>query len=147
MTKNKLIFFCIALVLLLIFLIINLKVNVIINNVVFDVDVAIFNYEQIKGLGGKQELKNNQGMLFVYLNDDIRYFWMKDMNFPIDILWIKNNKIVNILENVPLLTNGEITRMNSLYNVDKVLELKAGSVSKYNININDEIIIKLKTPF
>ncbi|GMX58420.1 MAG: hypothetical protein MCSN_0740 [Candidatus Microsyncoccus archaeolyticus] len=147
MIKKKLIFFCAVFVLSIIILIVNLKAEIIINDAVFDVKVLVFNSEKIKGLGGKQELKDNQGMLFVYLNEDKRYFWMKDMNFPIDVLWIRDNKIVNISENVPILTKGEITRINSLYNVDKVLEIKAGSVSKYNINIDDEIIIKLKTPF
>lgn len=147
MINRKAIFFCVVFVLLTIFLIVNLKAEVFINNTVFDVEVAIFGFEQKKGLGEKEDLKDNQGMLFVYFNNNIRYFWMKGMNFPIDILWIKDNKIVNISKNVPVLTEGEITKINSFYDVDKVLEIKAGSVLKYNININDEIIIKLKTPF
>ncbi|MDD3293001.1 MAG: DUF192 domain-containing protein, partial [Candidatus Pacebacteria bacterium] len=69
-------------------------------------------------------------------------FWMKDMQFPIDILWVNGNKIVNISENVPIYTNEEITRMNSVYPIDKVIELKAGTVSKYGIKINDEVKYK-----
>ena len=122
----------------------NLKAEIIINNAVFDVNLSIFTYEKVKGLGKISSIDDNQGMLFYYLNSSVREFWMKDMQFPIDVLWIKDNKIVNISENVPIHINGEITRMNSLYEVDRVLELKANSVSKNNIKIGDEIIIKYK---
>lgn len=129
------------------FFISNLKAEIIINDIAFDVDIAFLLNKKIKGLGGKEYLKDNQGMLFLYFNNDVKYFWMKDMNFPIDVLWIKDNRIINISENVPLYTNGETTRMNSIYPTNKVLELKAGTVFKHNIKIDDEIIIKLKTPF
>jgi len=134
---------CICIV-VLVLLLLNLKAEIIINNAVFDVNLSIFNYEKVKGLGKISSIDDNQGMLFYYLNSSVREFWMKDMQFPIDVLWIKDNKIVNISENVPIHINGEITRMNSLYEVDRVLELKANSVSKNNIKIGDEIIIKYK---
>ena len=129
------------------FLISNAKAEIMINDSVFNVDLALFFDKKTKGLSGIDSIEENNGMLFVYFNNDIRYFWMKDMDFPIDILWIKGNKIINISENVPVYTDEQITRMNSVYPVDRVLELKAGTVSKYNIKINDKVIIKLKTPF
>ena len=129
------------------FLISNAKAEIMINDSVFNVDLALFSDKKTKGLSGIDSIEENNGMLFVYFNNDIRYFWTKDMNFPIDILWIKGNKIINISENVPVYTDEQITRMNSVYPVDRVLELKAGTVSKYNIKINDKVIIKLKTPF
>jgi len=118
---------CICIV-VLVLLLLNLKAEIIINNAVFDVNLSIFTYEKVKGLGKISSIDDNQGMLFYYLNSSVREFWMKDMQFPIDVLWIKDNKIVNISENVPIHINGEITRMNSLYEVDRVLELKANSV-------------------
>jgi hypothetical protein len=63
MIKKKLIFFCAVFVLSIIILIVILKAEIIINDAVFDVKVLVFNSEKIKGLGGKQELKDNQGML------------------------------------------------------------------------------------
>ena len=129
------------------FLISNAKAEIMINDSVFNVDLALFSDKKTKGLGGIDSIEENNGMLFVYFNNDIRYFWMKDMDFPIDILWIKGNKIINISENVPVYTDEQITRINSVYPVDRVLELKAGTILKHNIKINDKVIIKLKTPF
>lgn len=124
------------------FLVSNLKADIIIDNNVFNTEVVFFEWDKNKGLGDRKELKENKGMFFFYFNKDIKYFWMKDMQFPIDILWVNGNKIVNISENVPIYTNEEITRMNSVYPIDKVIELKAGTVSKYGIKINDEVKYK-----
>jgi uncharacterized membrane protein (UPF0127 family) len=47
-----------------------------------------------KGLSIKDHLNENEGMLFVY-KEPVRYpFWMKDMKFPIDIIWLDNRSIV-----------------------------------------------------
>jgi uncharacterized membrane protein (UPF0127 family) len=55
------------------------------------VDVAYSSLDQQRGLGGKQEIGANQGMLFVFDRPGKYIFWMKDMNFPIDIIWIDKN--------------------------------------------------------
>src|SRR3989344_2021969 len=39
-------------------------------------------------IAGKKELKKDEGMLFVFNHTGKYPFWMKDMNFPIDIIWI-----------------------------------------------------------
>ena len=54
-----------------------------------------------KGLSVKNQLKENEGMLFVF-EEPARYsFWMKDMKFPIGIMWLDSNgKIVHIEENL-----------------------------------------------
>jgi len=51
-----------------------------------------------QGLSGREKLKDNEGMLFDFRNDTNKKppFWMKDMKFNIDILWIKDFKIVGI---------------------------------------------------
>lgn len=54
-----------------------------------------------KGLSGRPSLLEGTGMLFVFEKPDFYSFWMKDMNFPIDIIWIgKDYKIVDISANV-----------------------------------------------
>ncbi len=52
--------------------------------------------EQRRGLGYRDQLKTNQGMLFVYDNPGVRSFWMKGMRFAIDIIWLRQGKIVLI---------------------------------------------------
>lgn len=55
----------------------------------------------IKGLSGRQSLGQNQGMLFVFDKPEVQCFWMKDMNFPLDILWLDaDQKVVTIKANV-----------------------------------------------
>jgi|WetSurMetagenome_2_1015567.scaffolds.fasta_scaffold464681_2 uncharacterized membrane protein (UPF0127 family) len=138
--NNNLILLLLFVIIASYFLLSNLKSEVKINNGIFSAEVAIFNKE--KGLGLRSEIKEDQGMLFVFLNNNTKYFWMKDMQFPLDFIWINGNRIVNVTENVPVYTNGEFTKINSM--ADKVLELKAGSVSKYRIKVGDKIAIKYK---
>ena len=53
-----------------------------------------------KGLMFRDTLPENQGMLFVFESEDRYGFWMENMNFPIDIIWIdKNNRVVDIVKN------------------------------------------------
>jgi len=40
-----------------------------------------------KGLGGRTSLPANQGMLFVYPQQQTLCFWMKDMRFSVDMIW------------------------------------------------------------
>lgn len=49
---------------------------------------------QQKGLGGRRSLPLNQGMLFSFSGSAQRCFWMKDMEFPLDIIWVSANKQV-----------------------------------------------------
>jgi len=57
--------------------------------------------ERERGLSGKQSLGDDKGMLFIFEEETLPGFWMKDMKFPIDILWIdENKKIVGIEKNM-----------------------------------------------
>jgi uncharacterized protein len=103
------------------------------------VDVARSKDQQRQGLSGRQELDENSGMLFTFFDYQVRQFWMKDMNFPLDIIWIKDQTIVKISENVPILTNDAITTVSSDNDINKVLEVKAGWSKKNNIKIGDKI--------
>ena len=54
-----------------------------------------------KGLSGTQYLANGEGMLFVYDEPTVPRFWMKDMNYAIDIIWISSDKrVVGIEQNI-----------------------------------------------
>lgn len=55
-----------------------------------------------KGLSGRTSLPQDQGMLFTYSQPGEYCFWMKDMQFPIDIIWVDaDKKVINVHENVP----------------------------------------------
>lgn len=77
------------------------KVNVTINNANLQADVALTPEEQAKGLSIKDTLQSNEGMLFPSESPRILSFWMKDMKFPIDILWLNaDKKVVHIEESL-----------------------------------------------
>ena len=64
------------------------------------VDIARDNATIQKGLSGRLSLSKNHGMLFIFPITAIYQFWMPDMHFPIDIIWISGNTIVGITPNV-----------------------------------------------
>lgn len=75
---------------------------------IFTLDHVTLNVEPVyteaareHGLSGRKYLAKNSGMLFVFPKEDYYAFWMKDMLFPIDIIWMdKNYKVVYIKKNV-----------------------------------------------
>lgn len=89
---------------------------------------------QIKGLQGHTSLTENNGMLFVYDSDAIRTFWMKDMAFPIDIIWIdKSQHVVDISANVPPCHAEPCTLYRPQQTIRYVLEVKAQLAKKWHI--------------
>ena len=63
------------------------------------VDIADTPAERERGLSGRSGLGKNEGLLFVFPEEGQYGFWMKDMLFPIDIIWIANDgTIVYVVE-------------------------------------------------
>lgn len=98
--------------------------------------------EEIKrGLGGRMSLANDHGMLFIIDPPQVMTFWMKDMKFPLDFIWIKSGSVVDITEHVaaPLLStsDNQLIKYESKTEVDHVLEVNAGFVEYYKIKIGD----------
>lgn len=113
--------------------------NIIINNQVFKVEIAQTQTEIAHGLSNRRNLCQTCGMLFKFQDYQIRHFWMKEMNFPLDIIWIKNDIIVGLAENVPILTEGEVTRVSSNEPVNLVLEVNSGWAKANGVTIGDKI--------
>ena len=95
--------------------------------------------EQAQGLSGRISLNPNAGMLFVFPDDRQPLFWMKDMNFPLDIVWIKDNKIIKIDKNLPPEGKRPAKTYTSGTPVNYVLEFNAGFCDQNNIKVGDEI--------
>ena len=94
-----------------------------------------------KGLSGLDSLPLNQGMLFVFENKGPYGFWMKDMKFAIDIIWLdENKKVVDFVTNAPA-QPGKSDRDLTLYkpraDAKYVLEVNAGLSSLNNIQVGD----------
>jgi uncharacterized membrane protein (UPF0127 family) len=106
------------------------------------VDTARTSSEKEKGLSGKKSLQENEGMLFIWDESTTPGFWMKDMNFAIDIIWIREERIVGIEENVqpePGKKDNELTRYYPSEPITHVLEVKAGFSKVYNIMTGDRV--------
>ncbi len=120
------------------------KDYIIINDEKIALEISTSDEEIEKGLSGRTKLAEKKGMLFVFEDYQIRSFWMKDMLFPIDIVWIKDQEVVGIEKNIkPSAENGLII-YNSPLPVNYVLELNAGVSDKKNIKKGDYLNIKLK---
>lgn len=144
---KKLIVVLFALIILFI-LIINLPLSkivpsVTINNRTFVVDVAKTDEQKAKGLSVYNKLPLEKGMIFVFNTDDYYAFWMKDMKFPIDIIYIRKNKIVDIFKNVapPKSRSETLPIIKPEKTADMVLEINAGLCQKYNFKIGDSVKI------
>lgn len=93
-----------------------------------------------KGLSGRDSLPSNAAMLFIFDTDDHWGIWMKDMKFPIDIIWLdKDYTVVDIKENASPESYPDVfrPRVPARY----VLEVNAGVVS------NNAILIGAKGSF
>lgn len=121
------------------------KPSVTINEKVFVVDVAKTNEQKAKGLSIYDKLPLGKGMIFIFKTPDYYAFWMKGMKFPIDIIYIKKNKIVDIYENIqpPKTDNEQLPIIKPKETSDMVLEINANLSSKYNFKIGDFVKINL----
>jgi uncharacterized membrane protein (UPF0127 family) len=64
-------------------------------------DVPITSELMAKGLAVKNQLKENEAMLFVFEDSAQHSFWMKDIKFPIDIIWLDSDgRVVHIEQNL-----------------------------------------------
>jgi uncharacterized membrane protein (UPF0127 family) len=109
-----------------------------INNKAVTVEVADERAEQIQGLSGRTGLEENEGMLFVFPEAQIHYFWMKDMNFSLDMIWIDSmGSVIDITKNISPDTFPKTFGPSSpaLY----VLEVNAGWSDRNNITVGDVV--------
>lgn len=111
------------------------QVNVTVNHQILIADISATNELRTKGLSVKDALAEDEAMLFVFDVEGEHRFWMKDMKFPIDIIWISSDKtVVDIENNLQPCYSGVLCSIyepdgNSLY----VLETVGGFASKYGV--------------
>jgi uncharacterized membrane protein (UPF0127 family) len=119
------------------------KLNI--DSAAFTVEIASSALEQTRGLSFRPSLGANDGMLFIFATGSVQSFWMKDMNFPLDMIWISGNTVDGFAQNVPAPAPGTALWNLPVYvspaNTDKVLEVNAGTVAKYNIKVGDVVMI------
>jgi len=92
-----------------------------------------------RGLSNRASLAANRGMLFVFPQSAIHSFWMKEMNFPLDIIWINNNQIVETWSNASIPSGNQIPGHQPKNLANYVLEVSAGSLDKYGWRVGDAV--------
>lgn len=114
------------------------KSRVVLGGKVFSVDVADTYFTLKKGLSERKSISKNEGMLFVFEKKDKQSFWMKDMFFSIDIIWVDENYVITHIEKsvspdtYPKVFSPEAP---SLY----VLEVSAGQADLLGIKVGDTV--------
>ena len=98
------------------------------------VEIADTDAARARGLSGHAPLSDDEGMLFVFPEEGMYSFWMKDMLFPIDILWLDSTgTVVHIEQDVApesypaSFTSGSPARY--------VLEVRAGFATEHEIAV------------
>lgn len=97
------------------------------------------------GLSNRKSLGKNQGMLFIFDKADIYPFWMKNMLFPIDIVFIKDSTIVTIYKNVqpPNNSNDNLKLYTPSAPINRVLELQANETDDLGVKVGSTLSITL----
>jgi len=103
------------------------------------VEMADTPAEHYRGLSNRKSLCEDCGMLFEFNNKKIRTFVMRDMNFPLDIIWIDDNIVIGVSKNLQPEGSGYKNYYKSPAPVDYVLEVNAGFADGEGIEVGDEV--------
>lgn len=107
------------------------------NKVTFLVEIADDPFERQKGLMYREKLLKDHGMLFVFKRSGNYSMWMKNTSIPLDMIFINSShQVVELIENATPNTEIEYggTELSSF-----VLEVNAGSIKKYGINVGNVV--------
>lgn len=123
------------------------KIKVTVGGAEFVASVADNVMSRTQGLSGRERLGADEALLFIFGSPSILEFWMKDMNFPIDIIWINEGRVVGFAENAqpePGVALWNLKRYSSFEPADVVLEVNAGVVGEKGIKVGDEVFYDRK---
>lgn len=105
-----------------------------------DIEIAENQYEHETGLMYRQSMKETQGMLFIYPEEALRSFYMKNTYIPLDIIFYsKDSSVVSFKENAQALDE---TSLPSDKPAKFILELNAGKIKEWNIEAGDRMDFK-----
>ncbi len=110
----------------------------------FSVETVRSTHDQEIGLSGRDSLPSTHGMLFLFSSPSDLRFWMKNMKFPLDIIFINGNTINTIRQNLAPVSSSE--QNPPIYMPvkvsDKVLEINANLSQKYGFQVGDNVSIQ-----
>lgn len=104
------------------------------------VELADSPEEWLRGLSGRSTLGENEGMLFVFPGSERRSFWMQDMRFPLDMIFINQGKVIEIVTHVPAPHEGEDGRQIRVLSQEPAewaLEVNSGWTERHGVKVGD----------
>ncbi len=114
------------------------KVDTIITTL--NIEIAESEYETQTGLMYRKSMQDNQGMLFIFKDEQMHSFYMKNTEFPLDIIYIKSNlTIASFQENAEPYTEDGLP---SQVPIQYVLEVNAGLIQKWSLEVGDKVVFK-----
>ncbi len=105
-----------------------------------DIEIAETDYETQTGLMYRESMADHQGMLFIFPDERMHSFYMKNTEFPLDLIFVKSDStIASFHENAEPYNE---TGLSSQVPVKFVLEVNAGLAQKWLLEIGDKIHFK-----
>ncbi|MGQ0638780.1 MAG: DUF192 domain-containing protein, partial [Nitrososphaerota archaeon] len=118
-----------------------------VDDIVLDVEIADTDATRTRGLMFREDLPYNQGMFFVFDDEQVRSMWMLNMQFPLDVIWFdKAGNVVHIEKNAQPCKSALETATCTFQNAEGkkaqyVLEVTAGFIEKFGITENSKLQI------
>jgi len=117
-------------------------VLVVVGSASFTTEIADTNEKRELGLGQRDSLGARQAMYFPFPAAEQWVFWMKDMRFPIDIIWMRDGVVVDVTKNAPVPHDDIIDRFSPREPANGVLEVNAGVAEEVGIKLGDKVLFK-----
>ncbi|HJU13145.1 MAG TPA: DUF192 domain-containing protein [Candidatus Nitrosotalea sp.] len=108
------------------------------------VQVADTEERMVEGLQFQQPLPYTHGMIFVFEQPQVVAMWMKDMQFPLDMIWFDSSgSVIHIEKNLPPCTSNSPCQVydGGGLRAKYVLEVTSGFVGKFNVTENSKMAI------
>ncbi|WP_029037179.1 DUF192 domain-containing protein [Salinimicrobium xinjiangense] len=102
-------------------------------------EIADDDYERETGLMYRESMEEDEGMLFIFENEEPRGFYMKNTNIPLDLIFLDaQQKIVSISKNAK---PKSMETIPSNVPAQYVLEINAGLSDEWNLAVGDSLIL------
>ena len=96
--------------------------------------------ERYTGLSDTESLAEDEGMLFVFPEEGTRTFVMRDMDFPLDMLFVGANGRIEKIYHAPVENDGDLTRYRG--SAKWVIEVNRGWTTAHDVSVGDRITIE-----
>ncbi|PWU23048.1 hypothetical protein C5B42_04235 [Candidatus Cerribacteria bacterium 'Amazon FNV 2010 28 9'] len=115
-----------------------------IGSLTLHVEIAKTPDAMTKGLGDRNSI-GSDGMLFILPSRQVPYFWMKDMRFGLDFVWIDDGKVAALTPDAPAepgVSDAQLKIYSPKTAMTQVLEINEGDIAKWGIKMGDQVNIQ-----